>query len=440
MHHDVAILGGGPGGATLAMHLLQEGIRPLIVEKESFPRYHIGESMTGEAVNVLRKLGLGSLIEANGHPTRKGAVVLSAKGKNSWWVPVMLRDANNELVEGEAWQVRRSVFDQTLLDEAVSRGATYLKARAVEVVRGPDPDEVSGVVVEHPGGEREVIPTRMLCDVTGQATWLAHQGVTSPKAPGRYDKQVAVFSQIRNTVRGEGFDGVDRPTHPDNTIIFYADLYHWAWFIPLDDEVVSVGVVVPSSYFNGKGESKADFLRRELRELHPELARRVRDTTLVEEARAIPNYSYYIERFAGKGWLCVGDTHRFIDPIFSFGLYLTMKEGQYAAPVIRRYLAGELGDGREAFANHARRMDTAIDHYQDLIDGFWGEAQGFAYLVNNPRTRNQVIDMFAGRIYDVTERDIPAIKEMRALARKAREGGRLYGEDRRRSGYATPAG
>ncbi|MBL8983820.1 MAG: tryptophan 7-halogenase [Gemmatimonadetes bacterium] len=438
MQRDVVILGGGPGGATLAMHLLAEGVKPLIVEKETFPRYHIGESMTGEAVNVLRSLGLGPIIEANGHPTRKGALVLSSKGKNSWWVPVMLRDANHELVEGEAWQVRRSVFDQTLLDEAVRRGAELVKARAVEVVRGPDPDEVRGVVIEHPSGEREVVHSRMLCDVTGQATWLAHQGVTSPKEPGRYDKQIAVFSQIRNPVRGEGFDGVDRPTHPDNTIIFYAELYHWAWFIPLDDEIVSVGVVVPSSYFASKGETKEAFLRRELKELHPELARRVVDTELAEEARAIPNYSYFIERFAGKGWLCVGDTHRFIDPIFSFGLYLTMKEGQHAAPLIRRYLAGELGDGREAFATHTRRMETAIDHYQDLIDGFWGEAQGFAYLVNNPRTRNQVIDMFAGRIYDVTERDIPAIKEMRALARKAREGGRLYGEDRRRSGFVAP--
>jgi flavin-dependent dehydrogenase len=306
-------------------------------------------------------------------------------------------------------------------------------------VRQRDDGTVTGAQVKQEDGTLVEVESEVLVDASGQYTWLAHQGVTSTKNPGRYDKQIAIFSQVKNTIRGEGWDGTDRSKHPDNTYIFYADQYHWAWFIPLDDDVVSVGVVSPSSYFSGKGESREAFLRRELAELNPDLTRRLNDLTLIEEARAIPNYSFHITEFTGKGWICIGDTHRFIDPIFSFGLYVSMKEAQFAAPVIKRYLQGENRDLPNPFIDHMVRMETAIDHLQDLIDGFWGAATSFAYIVNNPRTRDQMIDLFAGRIYDVTPQSHPAILELRALAEKARASGALWGEDRRGSGFVGAA-
>ncbi|MCI0398746.1 MAG: FAD-dependent monooxygenase [Chloroflexi bacterium] len=117
MKTDVAIVGGGPGGAASAMFLIQEGIKPVIIEKETFPRYHIGESMTGECGGVVRQLGLGDEMLKRRHPIKHGVKVY---GQHSWFVPVMARDASYNLMDQTTWQVRRSDFDRMMLEEAVA--------------------------------------------------------------------------------------------------------------------------------------------------------------------------------------------------------------------------------------------------------------------------------------------------------------------------------
>src|SRR5262245_21614333 len=112
MKIPVAIVGGGPGGAAHAMFLAQRGSESVVIEKESFPRYHIGESMTGEAGETVRALGLEEKMLAAGHPQKHGVIVYGPRGVNPWTVEVMARDANGALVDGFTWQVRRSVFDK----------------------------------------------------------------------------------------------------------------------------------------------------------------------------------------------------------------------------------------------------------------------------------------------------------------------------------------
>src|SRR4029453_5701158 len=123
MKTDVLIVGGGPGGSTAAMCLIPEGIKPIILEQEAFPRFHIGESMTGEAGQLLRRLGLEKLMFKKQYPVKNGAKVLGAKALNSWFVPVSARDADWRLSRGTTWQVRRSEFDTMMLKEAGKRGA-----------------------------------------------------------------------------------------------------------------------------------------------------------------------------------------------------------------------------------------------------------------------------------------------------------------------------
>src|SRR5262245_8572533 len=309
MKTPVAIVGGGPGGSALAMFLAQEGIRSTIIEADSFPRYHIGESMTGECGGVVRALGIEDDMNRQGHP-RKWAVHVFGSGR--WSVPVMQRTADNKLQKTFTWQVRRSEFDRMLLDKALGAGAELVEGRALTPVLGAD-GAVHGVQVELAPGKVRELECEVLVDVSGQSRWLCNSGagLTSKFELGHYDKQVAVFSQVRHAIRNEG-------DCPNATLIFYKPLVHWAWLIPIDDEVTSVGVVSPGTYFTSRRESKRDFLLRELQELHPELKRRLPDLKLVEDVRAIQNYSYQVRDFTGKGWLCLGDAHRFIDPIFSF--------------------------------------------------------------------------------------------------------------------------
>jgi flavin-dependent dehydrogenase len=258
----------------------------------------------------------------------------------------------------------------------------------------------------------------MLLDCSGQATFLATKGITGPKYLGAYDKQIAIFSQVVGGIRD---DGDARDMQRDNTLIFYRTKYQWAWWIPLDDEVISVGVVVPAAYFMDKGESKKDFLTRELHEIHPNLTERLPEISLVEETRVIKNYSYQVKDFAGKGYMCLGDAHRFIDPIFSFGLYVTQKEAQYAAPVIRDYLNGKGRDDEKPFAEHQLFVEKGIDVLEDALDGFWEHPFAFAMLVYQ-RYVDHMIDIFAGRIYEKQPSD--AVMAFRSLLKRERSYGK----------------
>lgn len=401
--HDVVVVGGGPAGAATALYLLSAGIKPLILEKDQFPRYHIGESLTGEAGRCLRELGLEPVLTKARCPVKRGVKVYGPSGQGSFWVPVNSRDENNKLQPATTWQVRRSFFDETLFNLAIERGADWMPVRAM----GPlmEGDRVAGVRVRTPEGTTEDLQAEVVVDASGQNTFLASTGApTSEKMRGRYDKQVAIYSQVVNAHRDPG-EGAD------NTLIFYQKRNHWAWFIPLDEEVVSVGVVVPSKYFRGQGLSKSDFLLRELGTLNPGLTARIPEVSFVEDVFSASNYSYEIKQYTGRGFLCVGDSHRFIDPIFSFGLNFALREAQFASSAIARYLAGESRDSVNPFAAYQTLADRGQDIIQSLVDVFWNSPLPFSFLVHH-KHREPMIDLFAGRIYD--ER-LPESEPVRAL-------------------------
>jgi FADH2-dependent halogenase len=157
--------------------------------------------------------------------------------------------------------------------------------------------------------------------------------------------------------------------------------------------------VVPSQYFRGRKESKDDFLRREMRELNGNLSARVPEPRLAEAAHAIPNYSYQVRNFAGPGYICVGDAHRFIDPIFSFGLYAAMAEAGFAAEAAAGYLDGAGRDGVDPFRGYMIRVERGLDVLEDVLDTFWENPLAFAFLVHH-KFREPLIDVFAGRVFE----------------------------------------
>jgi 1H-pyrrole-2-carbonyl-[peptidyl-carrier protein] brominase len=389
MQTDVAIVGGGPGGAACSLYLEKAGISSTIIEKAEFPRYHIGESMTGECGNCVTTLGLEPDMAKYPHPIKWGTRVYGPRGDSPFYVPVKARSAEGELFENSTWQVRRSDFDAMLLDAARARGVNFIQGEAVEPLR--DGDAVTGVRIRTAGGALETVDASVVIDASGQSTFFNKAGLIGPKDRGNYDNQIAIFSQVVGAVRDADRTGAD-------TLIFYQKKHHWAWFIPIDDVTVSVGVVVPSEYLAGRRESKRDFLLREIRELNPELSRRILEITLTEEVRAISNYSYHIKNFTGKGYLCIGDSHRFIDPVFSFGLFFAMKEAELAAAAVGAYLEGAARDAPNPFAAFERQCNRGMDTIQELIDAFWNQPLAFAVFVHS-RYTDDCIDMFAGRVY-----------------------------------------
>lgn len=407
---DVVIVGGGPAATCTALFLLKKGIQSVIVEKEPFPRYHIGESFTGETGGQLRKLDMGDVLDKFEYPVKQGTKVWGTEGRNSFYIKVRARpDPNGPQMDATTWQARRSDFDKLLMDTARARGVEVMDGEAVSVLK--EGDRVTGVECRTKEGSMFELKSEVLVDASGQHTFLANKGVIGPKDRGNYDRQLAIFSQVVGAIRDEG-------ERRDDTLIFYQKKNHWAWFIPLDKDVVSIGVVVPSDYFTSCKESKIDFMAREMKSLNPELSWRVKDVKFVEEARGASNYSYYIENFTGKGYLCVGDSHRFIDPIFSLGLLFATKEAEYSADAISHYLAGGGRDAENPFAAYQRYADRAQDIIQTMLDCFWEfplNFQRFAHWTH----QEEIIDLFAGRIYGDAVQEYDSVKRMRALLEKA---------------------
>lgn len=416
MKTQVAIVGAGPGGTASSMFLSRLGIEHIIIEKERFPRYHIGESMTGEAGGVLRGLGLEQQLLQRGFPIKHGVKVYGANGRNSWFVPVMQRLDDGLLHHQTTWQVRRSVFDQLLLDTALERGGSCIHGRAGTPLLGAD-GSVQGVRVQMADGGTQDIGAEIVFDCTGQASWLANRGVTGPKYLGAYDKQIAIFSQLEGFQVDDGSDGaID--SQPGNTLIFYQKKYHWAWAIPLDNGGVSIGIVAPSQYFLDSRLSKQEFLLREMRELNSALAERVESANLVEDVHVIPNYSFQVAGFAGRNYICVGDAHRFLDPIFSFGLYVSIKEADFAAQAARDFLNGNKRDAANPFEDYMIAMEKGADTIEDMIDTFWENPFAFSIFVGD-RYEEDLIDVFAGRVYQDIE--YGGIRAFRKLLKRDRQ-------------------
>ncbi len=413
MKTDVLIVGGGPGGSAAAMFLLKEGVKPIIVEQEEFPRFHIGESMTGEAGAVLRRLGMHKVMEERQYPMKHGVRVF---GTSSWFIPVARRDENWKIQPAFTWSVRRSDFDSIMLEEAQKRGATLIRGTATKALRGED-GAVRGATIRKPDGTTFDIESQVLLDCSGMATFLANQRVTGPKYVGSYDKQIALFAHVKGALRDSGTEG---EMARNNTLIFYKKKYHWAWMIPVDHEVVSIGLVVPTAEFTASKQSPDAFFRSYMPTINPELERRTRDIEYVEKVHVIPNYSFQVRRFCGKGFICIGDAHRFIDPIFSFGLSATMREAEFAIPHIIDYLNGNRRDEENPFDSHQRFIEKGTDNLEDMVDLFWEQPFAFATFVHF-RYRDQLIDAFAGRIYESEHQPSPAILRFRKLLNRERD-------------------
>jgi flavin-dependent dehydrogenase len=304
--YDVIVVGSGPGGATAGAYLAKQGRSVLVVEREAFPRFHIGESLTGSAGEVIRELGLEAAMAASDYPAKPGVTVIGQQAKNEFFVPVM----------NATWQVRRSSFDEMLRNRAIENGVTVLSARATGVER--DGGRITGLrVIPTDGGAERVIGCRVFLDASGQNTFLSKQGVAGPARMDAFDGQIAFFAHFEDVPRDPG-------PFSNNTTIFYSKHHHWAWMIPISPTVDSFGIVLPRKTYTEVASSPEEALAWGIDNVNPEIAGRLRTARQVEKVRVCRDYSYRIDPFVGPNWACIGDAHRFLDPIFSFGVSFAM--------------------------------------------------------------------------------------------------------------------
>lgn len=352
-HADAVVIGGGPAGAAAAAELARRGRSVLVLERERFPRFHIGESMLTYTAALLDRLGVKDEVERANFVVKKGAEFTNASGRSR---RVDFEDQGEGRVL-TTFQVERADFDRLLLDHARARGATVREgARVVEVLT--EAGRIVGVSYRV-GDEVRTVQAAYVLDASGRAGVIAKQYLKSRVGSERL-RMVAIFRHYGN---------VDEATNPgeEGDIQIGSHKDGWVWAIPIRKDKLSVGVVTRAENVQ---RSSADTIFDEHSSRIERIRQRLEGAEPLIQVRGESDFCYFTDRLAGPGFFIVGDAGCFVDPVFSAGVYLGMTSGMQAGQAVADIL-----DGRDQEAAAQQRYErfykTGYDCYFRLIYAFY---------------------------------------------------------------------
>ncbi len=345
MAFDVVVVGGGPGGSICSTRLAQGGAKVLVLEKERFPRFHLGESLLPQSLNILEAIGVLDEVHATFIVKYGARFHDDAKGRKHRFS----FDGAWKNDRQHAYQVQRAVFDKLLLDHAARSGVDVRQEWSVTgAVR--EGERVVGVLAVDPEGREHRFDATYVVDASGRDALFAHAARSTEKIVDL--DQTAIYSHFRGVARQEG------KLEGDIDIVIFRQpgqvRPNWFWFIPFKDGQTSVGAVVSRSWVK---EQRAKLSARAGGAVAPEgddvtalfhaaladsrTARELLGDAKMEwpAARATADFSYRVRELTGEGWVAVGDAGGFIDPLFSTGAHLAMSGGKTAANALLELLA-----------------------------------------------------------------------------------------------------
>jgi flavin-dependent dehydrogenase len=382
---DVIVIGGGPAGSTVSTLIAQHGYKVLLFERERFPRFHIGESLIPETYWVLKRLKMLDKMKASAFTKKYSVQFVNANGKLS--APFYFHD--NKADEcSQTWQVVRSEFDLMMLRNAAEQGVDVHEAtRVLEVLF--DGDRAVGVRIQREDGSTDEVRAKVVVDASGQSAMLQTRFKLRQWDPVL--NKGAVWTYWEGAYRNVGKDA------GATIVIQTSNKEGWFWYIPLHNDITSVGVVGPFDYlFKGRGSHEATY--DEEVELCPALWEWLANAKRVTGYFATKDYSYRSKAVAGNGWVLIGDAFGFLDPLYSSGVLLALKSGELAADAIAEGLskgdvsAAQLGKWGGLFNRGVDRMRRLVCEY---YDGF-----SFGKFVRKfPQLKNTVTDLLIGDLF-----------------------------------------
>ena len=378
---DVLILGGGPGGSTLASSLALKNRRSIVLERERFPRFHIGESLLPCSSEVFRKIGILDKLEQR-YLWKYGARFLDSTTRRV--ATYTFAEAFNTKAD-HAYQVPRADFDHVLLEHAKQLGADVRERwEATEVIF--EGDRAVGVRARDLAKPDQIVELRapVVADATGRDTLLASRLRRKAKI-ARLDKS-AFYTHYRNTFRE------DAESEGNIQIVVWE--HGWFWFIPFRGDVTSVGAVASADWIREQRKTGAkepvDFFERAVAD--SSWAREfLVGAERLRPVGSLADFSYRIDQLTGDGWLFVGDSAGFLDPLFSSGAHLAIKSADLAAAAIDEALAR--GDtSRTAFVEYERAVRYAVDLFLGVVQAFYrGEFRETLFEANQRATLRRII-------------------------------------------------
>jgi len=385
---DVIVMGGGPAGSTVASILAREGRKVVLFEKERFPRHHIGESLMTDTYFTFQRMGLLEKLKASPFVRKYSVQFANPAGKESR--PFYFFEANHH-ESAVTWQVTRAQFDLMLIEHAAEQGAEVYQETQIKRVLF-DGARAYGVEARMTNGSLQQFTAPVVVDATGQTAMLSNKFGWRVRDPQL--KKAVLFSYFKGAHREPDLNGgatlVLRTPEGSNG---------WFWYIPLENDITSVGVVADPEYLvQGRGQDLAKIFHEEIEKVES-CRRRVAGAERVDKIYSIIDYSYRSKNFAGDGFILIGDAYGFLDPIYSSGVLLALKMAELAANSIHDAFNHDDFSGAR-LGQFQAKLDKGIESMRKLVYAFYNEGFSFAqFLQKNPDQRVNIINLLMGDVF-----------------------------------------
>ena len=352
--YDVAIIGGGPAGSTAATLLGRAGRRVVVLERDKFPRFHIGESLLPTSMKTFTRLDVHEKFRAAGFMEKFGGEMAGADSEEG--VKFYFKDGYRAQTD-HAYQVPRATFDKVLLDHAAENGAEVHEETSVRQIEFfVDRAELE---VQRKDQPNETISARYVIDASGRNSVIGNH--FQLRETYQHLQKISIYAHYEGVEGEEGRDGtLTRQLRA---------LDRWFWYIPLSTERSSIGVVLDTAVFRRARKTPEEFLDEAIAE-QPFLMQRMVHARRVTPAYVSADFSYRQGRLTGERWMLAGDAAGFIDPVFSSGVFLALMAAEQCADILDVVL-DHPRKARRLFAGYERRLRRAMDGYLRFVDAWY---------------------------------------------------------------------
>lgn len=354
--YDVVVVGGGPAGSTIATLLAQKGKSVAVIEKEVFPRYHIGESLVTGVMPILDELGVTEKMESQKFTKKYGITLVWGNDQKPCTVAFGEAGPDNNAEYSFAYEVKRSLFDKILLDHSKDSGVTVYEGHKVTSFIY-DEERVVGLLCKSQDRKNKEITGKFVIDASGQSTLIARK-----KKLLEYDdklKNTAIWSYFKDAQRYKGKD--------EGNIIIENSNDGWLWFIPFSNNVTSVGFVSPSK--NIRNNEKNKVLTEKISE-SSEVKSMLENAEQITKCKATKDWSYKSQKFYGKGFMLTGDSAGFVDPLFSTGVFLAMNSASLGANIVEEILDNPEKE-EELLSIYENKYKSFLNKVTDFVHYFY---------------------------------------------------------------------
>jgi flavin-dependent dehydrogenase len=385
---DAVVIGGGPAGSTVSTLLAQQGLKVRLFERERFPRFHIGESLIPETFWVLKRLKMLEKMRPSHFVKKYSVQFVGASGRLS--EPFYFVDHKPHECS-QTWQVYRQEFDDMMLNNAAEQGVDVRQGvRVLEVIF--ERSRAVGVRIQDADGKEEEVRAKVVVDTSGQSSMIMSRLGLREWDPVL--KKGALWTYWEGAYRDTGKD-------EGSTLVMQTQgKQGWFWYIPLHNNIVSVGVVAGYDYlFLNRANKDNEAIYFEEVARCPGLQPRLANAKRVDQFRAAKEYSYRSKQAAGDGWVLAGDAFGFLDPLYSSGVLLALTSGSMAADAIVEGIAkgdtsaAQLGKWEPGFVKGMERMRRlVVAYYEGLSFG--------RFVRKHPHLKGLLTDLLIGDLFD----------------------------------------